>query len=95
MDPHIRAYRDDEYEAEEAFGREFGRDFAVDGRSFAMDGQFVSMDGRDFAMEMKVSRLYQRLEERGEFAELDKAKRNEHYRAYLLTNFEEDDGFGY
>ncbi len=42
-------------------------------------------------MSMRISRLYQSLEEKGDFATLDKAKRNEHFREYLLTNFDEQE----
>ena len=41
----------------------------------------------------RCARLYELLEERGEYAELDKAKRNEHYRAFLLENLDQiEDG---
>lgn len=45
------------------------------------------------AMDFRVNRLYQVLENKGEYAMLDKAKRNEHYRDYLLENIDElEDG---
>ena len=47
----------------------------------------------DPGVDHRCSRLYELLEERGEYAELDKAKRNEHYRAFLLENLDQlEDG---
>ena len=47
--------------------------------------------GEDIGMSMRISRLYQSLEEKGDFATLDKAKHNEQFRQFLLTNFEEQE----
>lgn len=47
--------------------------------------------GEDMGTSIRISRLYQSLEEKGDFATLDKAKRNEHFRDFLLTNFEEQE----
>lgn len=47
--------------------------------------------GEDMGMSMRINRLYQSLEEKGDFATLDKAKRNEHFRDFLLTNFDEQE----
>ena len=66
MDPHIRAYRE-QNETYEVFA------------------------GEDIGMSMRISRLYQSLEEKGDYATLDKAKRNEHFRDFLLTNFDEQE----
>lgn len=86
MDPHIRGGRShDEQTDGNLYPEEEKAKEAVFGESF----------GTDVATKMRISRLYQRLEKRGEFAELDKAKRNTYYRNYLLANFEEEDGFGF
>jgi len=52
-------------------------------------GMNQGFDGVD----MRVSRLYEALENKGEFAMLDKAKHNENYRNYLLENLDQlEDG---
>ena len=86
MDPHIRAYRDYDQNADQSY-----RDFP-DGRpnDFMWSGM-ESGFGEDIGMSMRISRLYQSLEEKGDYATLDKAKRNEHFREYLLTNFDEQE----
>ena len=77
IDPHV-ARMQSEY-SEEGFGQERYEGFGM-GQGF---------EGMDF----RVNRLYQILENKGDFAMLDKAKRNEHYRDYLLENLDElDDG---
>ncbi|MBR5931771.1 MAG: hypothetical protein IKZ95_07080 [Lachnospiraceae bacterium] len=59
-----------------------------------MDQQGDNGYGTDMGSDLKAARLYDLLEQRGEFAELDKAKRNEHYREYLLENIDQlEDGF--
>lgn len=77
MDPHIRAYRDYDQNADQPYG-----DFPN-----GLPNGF----GEDIGMSMRISRLYQSLEEKGDYATLDKAKRNEHFREYLLTNFDEQE----
>ncbi len=77
MDPHIRAYRDYDQNSDQPYG-----DFP-NGRPNGF--------GEDIGMSMRISRLYQSLEEKGDYATLDKAKRNEHFREYLLTNFDEQE----
>ena len=81
MDPHIRAYRD--------------RDLAdqLNG-DFPDGGNPQPGFGEDMGNSLRTARLYQKLEEKGDFATLDKAKHNEHFREFLLTNFEETD-FGH
>lgn len=69
MDPHIRAYRDFDQNADQLYGNY----------------------QEDMGVSMRTSRLYQSLEEKGDYATLDKAKRNEHFREYLLTNFDEQE----
>ena len=47
----------------------------------------------DPGVDHRCARLYELLEQRGEYAELDKAKRNEHYREFLLENLDQlEDG---
>ena len=76
MDPHIRAFREDDQLYED-----FPGDTMRPPESF----------GEDMGTSMRISRLYQSLEEKGDYATLDKAKRNEHFREFLLTNFEEQE----
>lgn len=76
MDPHIRAYRED------------------DQPNVDFPGGFMRPEtdfDEDMGTSMRISRLYQSLEEKGDYATLDKAKRNEHFREFLLTNFEEQE----
>ncbi len=47
--------------------------------------------GGEGGMDFRANRLYESLEKAGRYAELDKAKRNEHYRAYLLENFDDSE----
>ena len=49
---------------------------------------YGNMSMRTEGFDIRTNRLYQSLEKAGRYAELDKAKRNEHYRAYLLENFD-------
>ncbi len=86
MDPHIRAYRDYDQNVDQAYG-----DYP-DGRlGGPMRSGAEAGFGEDIGMSMRISRLYQSLEEKGDYATLDKAKRNEHFREYLLTNFDEQE----
>ena len=78
MDPHIRAYREYDQQDDQPYG------------DLMRPGQ-ESGYGEDIGMSMRISRLYQSLEEKGDYATLDKAKKNEHFREYLLTNFDEQE----
>lgn len=86
MDPHIRAYREYDQSADQLYGD------VPSGRpgDFMRPGLEAGY-GEDIGMSMRISRLYQSLEEKGDYATLDKAKRNEHFREYLLTNFDEQE----
>ncbi len=78
MDPHIRAYREYDQQDDQIYG------------DLMRPGQ-ESGFGEDIGTSMRISRLYQSLEEKGDYATLDKAKKNEHFREYLLTNFDEQE----
>ncbi len=84
IDPHISGLYGN---SDEGFsGDGFGGPVGFGGRPFGAPG-FGGEGGMDF----RVNRLYQSLEKAGRYAELDKAKRNEHYRAYLLENFDDSE----
>ena len=78
MDPHIRAYRESDQQDDQTSG---------DLKRPGMESGY----GEDIGVSMRISRLYQSLEEKGDYATLDKAKKNEHFREYLLTNFDEQE----
>ena len=86
MDPHIRAYRDYDQNADQPYG-----DSSDSRPNGFMWSDIEPGFGEDIGMSMRISRLYQSLEEKGDYATLDKAKRNEHFREYLLTNFDEQE----
>lgn len=66
--------------------------FMMPGGAFGFEG-FPEMSGQDRFMEFRAEQMYRKLAEKGEFAEIDKAKHNSNYRNYLLSNFDEGDYF--
>ncbi len=61
------------------------------GASDTFDSENASMEER--LKERKAERVFQRLAEQGRFADIDKARHNNHYRDYLLENQEDIEGF--
>ncbi|MCQ2513312.1 MAG: hypothetical protein MJ092_08030 [Lachnospiraceae bacterium] len=85
IDPHISG----------SYGN-FDEGFGVSGVSGYGEGfggrpSGYSGFGGEGGIDIRANRLYQSLEKAGRYAELDKAKRNEHYRAYLLENFDDSE----
>lgn len=90
IDPHITG----SYENyDERYDERFGQGYGNEGTGFRNIGGFgyESTPYASNGIDLRANRLFQSLEKAGRYAELDKAKRNEHYRAYLLENFEDTD----
>lgn len=83
QDPHLAGSSISEYvQTSERGFQDFHSDYGMG------PGEGESMEERFKAR--RAEQMYQRLAEQGRFSEIDKAKHNEHYRDYLLENFEDE-----